>query len=82
MPRKLDQIEAEALQLGARSRAALARKLLQSLEPATVSDNERAWYDEAERRMRAYQEGRIDAIPAREVLRRMRSGIRRKSRNE
>jgi hypothetical protein len=80
MPRKLEQIETEALKLGARSRAALAQKLLKSLEPATETDNERAWYDEAERRERELDEGKIDTIPARDVLRRLKSEIGRKRR--
>lgn len=82
MPRKRAQIETEALKLSARSRAALARKLLESLEPPAETAHERAWYDEAERRMRELQEGKIDTIPARGVLWRMRSEIRRKTRND
>jgi hypothetical protein len=81
MSRKLAEIEAEALQLGARARASLARKLFESLGRPAESAHERAWYDEAERRMRAFQEGRIDTILAREVLRRTRSEIRRKPRS-
>ncbi len=80
MPRKLEQIETEALKLGERSRAALAQKLLKSLEPATETDNERAWYDEAERRERELDEGKTDTIPARDVLRRLKSEIGRKRR--
>lgn len=80
MPRKLERIEAEVLKLSARSRAALARKLLESLEPTTETPHERAWYDEAERRKRELDEGKVDTIPAREVLRRMRSEIGRKRR--
>ena len=80
MPRKLEQIETEALKLGARSRAALAQKLLKSLEPATETDNERAWYDEAERRERELDEGKTDTIPARDVLRRLKSEIGKKRR--
>jgi hypothetical protein len=80
MPRKLKQIETEALKLGVRSRAALARKLLESLEPATETDNERAWYDEAERRERELDEGRVGTIPAREVLRRLKSEIGKRRR--
>ena len=75
MPRKLEEIETEALKLSARSRAILARKLLESLEPAAETANERAWYDEAERRERELDEGKTDTIPAREVLRRLRSEI-------
>lgn len=80
MPRKLEQIETEALKLSAKSRAVLARKLLDSLEPAAETDNERAWYDEAERRERELDEGKTDTIPAREVLRRLRSEIGKKRR--
>ena len=76
MPTKLEQIETEALKLGVRSRATLARKLLKSLE----TDHERAWYDEAERRLKAFREGKMDTIPAREVLRRMRSEITKRRR--
>ena len=76
MPMKLAQIETEALKLGVRSRARLARKLLESLE----TDHERAWYDEAERRERELDEGKTDTIPAREVLRRLRSEIGKKRR--
>jgi putative addiction module component (TIGR02574 family) len=75
MHRKLAQIETEALKLGVRSRAHLARKLLESLDPPTETNHERAWYDEAEQRMQAFREGKIEAIPAREVLRRLRSPI-------
>lgn len=74
MPRKLEEIETEALKLGKKSRATLARKLLKSLETA----HERAWYDEAERRLKALREGKMDTIPAREVLRRLRSQIGKK----
>jgi len=76
MPTKLEQIETEALKLGAKSRATLARKLLKSLETA----HERPWYDEAERRLKAFREGKMDTIPAREVLRRMRSEITKRRR--
>ena len=80
MPRKLEQIETEALKLGAKSRAALAQKLLETLEPATETDNERTWYDEAERREQELDEGKVDTIPARDVLRRLKSEIGRKRR--
>ena len=80
MPRKLEQIEAEALKLGTRSRAALARKLLESLEPATETAHERAWYDEAERRKLELDEGRVGTMPAHEALRRLKSEIGKKRR--
>ena len=80
MPTKLERLETEALKLGVRSRAHLARKLLESLDPPTETDHERAWYDEAERRERELDEGKTDTIPAREMLRRLRSEIGKKRR--
>ncbi len=80
MPRKLEEIEAEALKLGARARAALARRLMASLPPAGETAIERLWFDEAERRERELDTERADTIPAREVLGRLRSGTVRKAR--
>lgn len=75
MPSKLARIESEALKLNAKSRAALAGKLLRSLEPATETANEKAnekaWYNEAERRERELDEGKVATIPARDVFRRL-----------
>jgi hypothetical protein len=81
MSRKLEKIEAEALQLGVKSRAALAERLLQSLEPADRSPSALAWLDEAERRDQELNEnGGTGTIPARVVLRSMKSEIARKRR--
>lgn len=80
MPRKLGEIEAEALKLGARARAALARTLLESLPLEGETTIERLWFDEAERRERELDEGGARTVPAREVLRRLRSGTTRKTR--
>jgi len=81
MARRLDRIEEEALRLGSKSRAALAERLLQSLESASDSRSEREWLDEAERRDREIDMGaNVDAIPARVLLRRMKSEIARKRR--
>ena len=80
MPMKLAQIKKEALKLGVRSPAHLARKLLESLDPPSETSYERAWYDEAERRKRELDEGKTDTIPAREVLRRLKSEIGKRRR--
>jgi len=81
MPRKLGEIEAEALKLGTRARAALARRLMASLPLKGETAIERLWFDEAERRERELDAGRADTIPAREVLRRLRSGTARRRRS-
>jgi hypothetical protein len=80
MSRKLAEIEAEALQLRARSRAALAERLLRSLDPPSTSRTESEWLEEAERRDRELDRG-ADTISAGELLRRMKSGTARKRRS-
>ena len=43
MARKLKDIASEALELDARSRASLAKRLLDSLEGLSDEENERLW---------------------------------------
>jgi putative addiction module component (TIGR02574 family) len=58
----------EVLHLNAEDRSLLADTLLRSLD-APDPAIEQAWLDEAERRLKAYDEGRIQAIPMEEVFR-------------
>jgi hypothetical protein len=70
MPRKLEDVEEEALELKLDDRAALAEKLLRSLEGISEADNERLWLAEAERRLQEIESGQVDALAGEEVLRR------------
>ena len=70
MPSTLKKIEEEALSLAIEARAALAGKLLMSLEEPSTSELERLWLDEAERRLNTYRSGKIQGIPADTVFRR------------
>ena len=70
MPRKLEDVEEAALELKLDDRAALAAKLLRSLEGLSEAENERLWLAEAERRQLEIQSGKVDALPGEEVLRR------------
>ncbi|HVT57163.1 MAG TPA: addiction module protein [Thermoanaerobaculia bacterium] len=70
MPRKLEDVEEEALELKLDDRAALAAKLLRSLEGMSETENERLWLAEAERRQQEIQRGQVEALPGEEVLRR------------
>ena len=70
MPRKLQEVEEEALELDLDERAALAEKLLRSLEGISEAENERLWFAEAERRQQEIQSGQVEALPGDEVLRR------------
>lgn len=69
MAKSLAEIREEVLELSERDRAALAEQLLQSLIPGEEVVAEEEWLEEAERRYRAYREGKISGRPAEEVLR-------------
>lgn len=56
-----------ALSLGTRDRAALAGRLLASLEELSEEEAERLWAEEAQRRLEEYRTGRAKADPAEEV---------------
>ena len=70
MSLSLKELEAEVLHLDIASRARLAGKLLMSLDKPTASEIERLWLDEAERRLKEYCSGGVEAIPADEVFKR------------
>ena len=57
----------QALNLPAEERAAVAERLLTSLEPE-LSSIDLLWAQEAEDRLDAYERGEIKAIPAEEVF--------------
>lgn len=70
MPKAAKKIETEALSLDINARAKLAGKLLMSLDEPTVSEVERLWLDEAERRLDEYRAGKVQGVPANEVFQR------------
>lgn len=69
-------IEKEALRLSDGERAVLADRLLESLSrrPADLDD---AWLREADERMEAFRQGRIEAISGPEALAELRREFRR-----
>lgn len=70
MPRRLEDVEEEALGLPLEERAALAETLLRSLEGISEAENEHLWLAEAERRRQELRDGKAEALPGEEVLRR------------
>ncbi|MSR21208.1 MAG: addiction module antitoxin RelB [Gemmatimonadetes bacterium] len=62
----IEQLEAEVLNLPQTERARLAQRLIASLD--ANAPLERAWYDEAERRLAAVESGGLPEFPADEVL--------------
>lgn len=74
----LERLEAEALELSMEDRARLATRLLESLESEGEEDSEdveRAWIAEAERRYERHRARDDDALPADEVLARVRERL-------
>jgi putative addiction module component (TIGR02574 family) len=70
MPMAMHKIESEALNLDIHSRATLVGKLLLSLDEPSVSEVEKLWLDEAERRLDDYRTGKVRGIPGNEVFKR------------
>lgn len=70
MPMTMQKIESEALSLDIHSRASLVGKLLLSLDEPTMSEVERLWLDEAERRLDDYRTGKVQGIPGNDVFKR------------
>lgn len=66
-----ESIETEALSLPEEERAKLVIHLLDSFDALPDNDPEvieRAWLDEAQRRLDAYRRGEVKAIPAEDVF--------------
>ena len=64
---KFTDVLSDALSLDLQDRAALAERLLASLDDLTEEEAERLWAVEAERRLEEYRAGKAKAIPADEV---------------
>ena len=76
MSAELRECEIKALMLPASDRAALAERLIASLDNLDDGENERLWAEEAERRYQAYKAGRLTAKPAEEALQEARARLR------
>jgi putative addiction module component (TIGR02574 family) len=76
MSSDLKECEARALRLAPKDRAALAERLISSLDALDDAENERLWLEEAERRYLEYKNGNIPARSAEDVLRDARAAIR------
>jgi putative addiction module component (TIGR02574 family) len=68
VPLTIDQLEREAMQLPPASRARLAEKLVESLDPAEIDEIQRVWSAEAIRRRDEVRSGRVQPIAGEEVL--------------
>ena len=61
------EIFGTAMRLDVHDRAALAERLLESLEALSEEETGRLWAEEAQRRVEEYRAGRAQAVPAEAV---------------
>lgn len=71
MERTLEDITSEVLQMSVESRAALAKRLLDSLDDLAPDEYERMWVDEAARRYQQLKAGTARSIASEEVFARL-----------
>lgn len=69
MPKPLEEVTKEAMDLPPRQRLALAELLLQSADPAVDPEAQAAWDSEIRDRIRAIDEGRVTGITYDDVMR-------------
>ena len=67
MPKVLQDITRDALELPRNQRLALAQILLSLDEDGASTDVDAAWDEEIRARLKAYDEGRVDAIPFEQI---------------
>lgn len=71
MQRNLEDLASEVLQMNVESRAALAKRLLDSLDELTPEENERLWAQEAARRYRQLKADTATSISSEDVFARL-----------
>lgn len=71
-----ETIEHQALSLPTSARAALAHKLLESLDKPSEANAGELWLDEAERRAADIDSGAVQLVPSDEVSRKARALLR------
>jgi len=69
----VDELKSEALRLAPQARAELARELLHSLDDLSQAEVEQLWLEESARRDRELETGAAQAVPADEVMARLKA---------
>jgi putative addiction module component (TIGR02574 family) len=77
MERSLEDVASEVLGMSVEFRAALAKRLLDSLDELTPEENQRLWVEEAARRYQQLKAGTATAIASEEVFARLDARPRR-----
>lgn len=71
MERELEEVAAEVLRMSVESRAALAKRLLDSLDELSPDEFEHLWAEEAVRRYRQLRDGTATSIASDELFARL-----------
>lgn len=71
MERNLEDVASELLRMNVESRAALAKRLLDSLDELTPEENERLWVQEASRRYKQLKARTATSISAEDLFARL-----------
>jgi len=71
----LKELETEVMKLGLEERAALAEKLLLSVDAPSDTENLTLWVAEAERRLKELRNGTTAGVAVDEVFRRAKAAI-------
>ena len=69
------ELEREVMNLDAKSRAELARKLLHSLDDLSEAELEVLWAEEAHRRFKAFECGEMKSYSREEALKRVKAAL-------
>ena len=72
MSTRMEELALELLSLPAKTRGELALRLIRSLEEEETPEVEGRWLEEIRRRDAEIREGKVECIPAEDVLRRAR----------
>ena len=76
MSSQFDDLEKQARTLSREEKAALARVLIDELDPVNEPGVDELWLEEARRRYDAYRRGEMQSISGDEAMARARNGLR------
>lgn len=75
MASKFEQIQSDIAMLSRTERLELLRSLMAELDGPPVPGAEKAWAEEAQRRLRDVEEGRVEPVPGELVFERIRKQL-------
>ena len=75
MARSLDDIRTEVLALDAEAKEILLADLVAELDRPFDADVQKAWLEEAHRRLRQVENGEVELIPADEIFAKIRAEL-------